>query len=211
MNFYREETTLKNKLATICVKNLQNGFFLACFNIFHARHCVLRLFLLTFVLVSATFAHYLIISSILDFFTYEVTSSSRTIYEEGTHKFPKITICNVSPFTTEYAVEFLRKINRKMYPNVDVFNVGQMKELGFASKSSYIKNIYAQANIEMLNKSLPNNERQKLGHTIRDILIDCKFNGASCSHEEFEWKFDRYLNGRTPKKSNFFFISERHD
>jgi glutaredoxin-related protein len=170
MNSYREET-LRNKIVTICVKNLQNGFFLACFNIFHARHCVLRLFLLTFVLVSATFANYLIISSILDYISYEVTSSSRTIYEEGAHKFPKITFCNVSPFTTGYAVEILKEINRKMYTNVDIFNASQMKELEYANKSALIKEVYAQANIEMLNSNFTDDKRKKLGHAFKDILM----------------------------------------
>jgi len=44
----------------------------------------------------------------MTYFTYGVTSTSRTIYETPT-LFPKVTFCNVNPFTTQYAYNLTRK------------------------------------------------------------------------------------------------------
>jgi len=193
MDFVKKKrsTSLKEKLVEICFRDFQNGFFLACFKIFHTHQIVLRLVLIVFVLVSTSFASYLVVSSVLDYFSYEVISTSRTIYEEAHFEFPKVTFCNVNPFTTKYAVEFLRNVSKEIQYDLDIFNLTQMSSFTFNQKDTLINDVYTRANILILNKYFKNENRKRLGHSIEDILIKCKFNGENCFATDFTWKFDR--------------------
>ncbi len=49
---------------------------------------------------------YFVTDSTLVYFKYDVVSKSR-IYDTFSMKFPKITLCNLDPFTTNASVEFL--------------------------------------------------------------------------------------------------------
>jgi len=55
------------------------------------------------------YASYLVIQSILSYFTYDVTTKSRTFYETPT-LFPKVSFCNLNMFQTEYAYNVKRDI-----------------------------------------------------------------------------------------------------
>jgi hypothetical protein len=82
---------LYNSLAQILIRLIRNPYKI-----------LLKLFLFTFVLISIGLASYLVIRSIVDYFTYGVSTTLRTVFETPT-LFPKVTFCNINPFTTEYA------------------------------------------------------------------------------------------------------------
>ena len=67
-----------------------------------------------------------------------------------------------------------------------------MNALNYSAKSEAIEVIYNAAISKMLGKSLTNDERKLLGHSLKEILFKCTFNNAPCSSEDFIWKFDRF-------------------
>ena len=73
--------------------------------IFSTHHLFLKIFLIIFVLVSSGLASYTVIQSLMTYFSYGVSTTSRIIYENPT-LFPKVTFCNVNTFSTEYAYNF---------------------------------------------------------------------------------------------------------
>jgi hypothetical protein len=89
------------------IKNLAkeilcNSLSQAIIKIILTPYLFLKIILLLFVLVSSGLASYLVIQSILVYLSYNVSTTSRTIYETQT-LFPKVTFCNYNSFTTEYA------------------------------------------------------------------------------------------------------------
>ena len=89
---------------------LCNSFSQASIRIILTPHLTLKIFLSTFVLASSGFASYFVIKSFMDYFSYRVSTETRTVYETPT-LFPKVTICNINWFTTQYAFNSLQNGN----------------------------------------------------------------------------------------------------
>ena len=131
----------------------------------------------------------MVISGILTYLSFEVSTKSRTIVEVPT-QFPKMTICNDMPFQTEYAVDFLTQIiKEKHLPNI--FDQNVMSQLNFSEKTRWIDFVYYHGLIQM--NSLNDSMKKKLGHSLDNILISCMFNMEKCSKNDFEWNFHRLV------------------
>ena len=66
----------------------------------------------------------------------------------------KITICNINPFTTKYAFEFLKQINEEVAPNSNVFNDEQMNHLDLLTKLDIIEKIKIKASCSDFGRNL---------------------------------------------------------
>jgi len=126
------------------------------------------------------------------YFTFDVSTKTRTYYENPA-LFPQITICNVNPFTTRYALEFLKKINTELNPNIDIFNEDQMNALDFSVKYGLTYSIYFAATFKM--NRLTDVEKRRLSHSFEEILVPntCSFNTNPCLADEFVWHFDPWF------------------
>jgi hypothetical protein len=170
--------------------DVQNEVMRACFKIFETPYPIVSVFLFVFILISTGLASFLVIETIISYLSYEVTTTTRTIYELSS-SFPKITICNVNPFTTLKSKEFLKEINDEYDPTIDMFNQTQINTLNYTAKLAFFGGIYGAANTAMLN--LSDKEKKSLGHDIDDILIACQFNSEPCDANDFVWKFDKFF------------------
>ena len=130
-----------------------------------------------------------VIQVILNYLNYEVTTTSRTIHEAPA-LFPKITFCNWNLFTTEKSIDFLKKINAQLYPNMSIFDRDQMKHLSQPEKSTLMNAIFQNA-ISQARYNLSLFEKQQLGHRLDDILLRCSFDNQPCSAKDFTWSFDQ--------------------
>jgi hypothetical protein len=178
------------KIKSLIKETLYNSLAQAIIKIIETPYFTLKTFLLICVLASSGFCSYLVIELILSYFSYGVNTTSRTLYETPA-LFPKITICNVNPFTTEYAFEFIKKVNKDSgeFSEIDIFNETQMDNFNFSYKySSIYPSIYRQA-LTKMNK-LNETEKRKLSHSLANIMPDCTFNIQSCSANDFKWFFD---------------------
>ena len=75
--------------------------------IFFASHLAVKLFWTLSLLVANGLCAYLVVQTVLAYFSYGVSTTSRVI-NENPALFPKITICNNNQFTTAYSVEFIK-------------------------------------------------------------------------------------------------------
>ena len=58
-------------------------------------HFFLKLILFLFLIGTSGYSSYLVVQSIVNYFNYGVTTTSRTIFEMPT-LFPKVTLCNIN-------------------------------------------------------------------------------------------------------------------
>ena len=105
---YFNENKKNEEIKNLLKEVLYNSLAQAIIKIILTPHFFLKIILLLFVLGTSGYTSYLVIQSIVNYFNYEVTTSSRTIYEMPT-LFPKVTFCNVNAFTTEYAYNLVQQ------------------------------------------------------------------------------------------------------
>ena len=165
---------------------MYNSFSQAIINLIQSQIKMQKLFLACCILGSSCFASYLVFESISDYFEYEVITTTRSIFEVPT-QFPKIKICNVNPFATKYSFDFLKNIEKELNP----FNASLLENPNIDShqKIDLINRIKALA-LKKMNSESFSEDRQKLGHTIEEILFSCTFNFEECDSKDFVWKFD---------------------
>jgi hypothetical protein len=188
----RHSDTKKHKIKSVIKNVLYNSFAQALYKLFTTNHFILKAFLLTFVLASSCLASYMVISEITNYFNYGVVTTTRTLNEIPS-KFPQITFCNYNMFTTEYALEFLRNMSESMKKSENAVNIFDKNEIVNVSHKDMVPKVsalYKRAISHVNSDSFSDENRKKLGHRLKDILHNCKFNTLSCNLDEFTWEFD---------------------
>jgi hypothetical protein len=181
-----QKKTSKN-LKSLIKETLYNSTAQAIINLIDTPIFTLKIFLFLCVILSSCLCSYLIFQLIVSYLSFGVTTTLRTSYETPA-LFPKITICNTNPFTTRYAAEFLRQLNREFYPDFDVFNSEQMSQLTYKEKYGLIGKFKLMAVYKM--NGLNETEKRKLAHPLEEILFSCSFNFLHCEANDFTWVFD---------------------
>ena len=153
---YKNNVTISKKKQSLIINLLKevlyNSLAQALIKIVLTPFKCLKLFTFLVVIGASGMAFYLVIQSIMDYFSFEVSTKFRII-NENPSLFPKVTFCNINRFTTEYAYNLT------------------------------LKNITNGNN-------LSNEDKQKLGHDLNDILFECKFNYNECNSKHFIWSYD---------------------
>ena len=183
--------TTNELVKCIIRETLYNSLAQAIIKIIQTPHIFLKLVLITCVLSSSGLAAYMVIQSILSYLAYDVTTTSRTIHEMSP-LFPKITVCNLSPFTTGFALNFLKQINAQSGSQVNLFDANQTRTLNYATLRRIMTNILNIAVGQMNSRQFNDSDRKLLAHNFDDILISCIFNGQSCNSSDFLWSYDSY-------------------
>ena len=205
------QTTLLNRsserknneaLKSIAKEILYNSTGQAVIKISQTPHIVLKFFLIFCLTLAGGLSLYLVGETVVGYYEYEVFTTTRTIFETSV-LYPKITICNNNPFTTEYALDFLRKVNQNCRPDVDIFDHDQMKKLNASEKIKVFEQIVWFARTKMNSPSFSDADRKKLGHDLNDILLRCTFNNQKCTSQDFIWKFDKWLGNCYVFNSDF--------
>ncbi len=113
----------RTRVKNLAKSLLANSTAQAILTLFNTKHISLKLFLLVCLLFSSGFCSYTVIKAILNFVSFPVITTTRMFYENPA-VFPKITVCNVNPFTSVHAIGFIKEINRLFYPQIDIFDQG---------------------------------------------------------------------------------------
>ena len=102
-----KQLKLKSDLVQTLIKeNIGNETGHAFIKMIYSEHFGLKFFWAVSLIGSNACCAYLIIQTIVNYFSFETYTSSKTIFETPT-LFPKVTICNNAQFATEYAYKFL--------------------------------------------------------------------------------------------------------
>jgi hypothetical protein len=169
----------KNSVMNILKENLTNEFCATIYSSFESTCWGRKIFVTLFLLTASVLASYTTLDLILTYLEYGVTTTRRTIYEEQ-KTFPKVTFCNVNPFTTKYGYELVRNaLNQTL---IDEMSYNQKYEIAYVIRSVL--------SLALENTSISN--RQRIGHDLKDVLIGCRFNFEPCTHEDFVWEWDSH-------------------
>jgi hypothetical protein len=188
--FRHKNVSLENEesasITALMKEILYNSLAQAIAKLFQKSHFSLKFILLLFILSSISFSSYMVVATILDYYLYEVITTSRVVYEMPA-LFPKVTICNQNMFTTEYAYKFAKSVNSSwnIFTNRDSF-----KNMSYDVSYNTRVNFYNFVMSNLFQPNLSDNDRQKLGHNFEDILLSCYFNNQACNASDFKWKFD---------------------
>ena len=127
------------------------------------------------------------LNSVSDFLDYEVTTKIRRIYETPTI-YPTISICNKNKFTTDFGIDTIKStLEYFKYP--DLFNFSVLSHLPLEDRYRDSDNALFRAGNAVSEFSVEN--KKKLGHSIEEFMIECKFDDVFCNiTEDFVWYFD---------------------
>jgi hypothetical protein len=184
-----QDEAAATKIKTLIKETLYNSLAQALIKIFDTPYFTLKTFLLIFVIISSGSCSFLVIQLIESYLNFGVSTTSRTLYETPA-RFPKVTICNVNPFTARHAVEFLKQINQDITLAIDIFDESSLSHSNFTNKMSLLANVYYRAIFKM--NSLNETEKRKLSHPLEDLIQNCYFNAQPCSASDFAWYFDPF-------------------
>ena len=124
----------QNELIRILIKeSLYNSISQAIIKIFQSPYPFIKCYLFVFTCAVTALCSYLVIQSIMTYFSFEVSTTSRTIFETPT-LFPKVTICNTNVFTTEYSFKVLEQISKEYNQTLNIFEPKQIENLTFEEK-----------------------------------------------------------------------------
>jgi len=169
---------------------LQNEVVLTCLKIYTTPHVLHRVFLFVFVMVSCALASFTVIQSVMGYFEYAVVTKSQLVYETQT-QFPKVTICNLNPFITEYAYEFL---SRRVNSSWNIYaNKTEFESRNYSEKVEFLRHFNLLAITQMNTVLRSAEEKQKLSHSLDDMVLNCTYNQRNCDlKKDFTWTFDKF-------------------
>jgi hypothetical protein len=183
----------KRRIIDVLKDNLTCEMYHAFLEVFDSQHYIIKFHLALFLIVSYGLASYMTIQLIMSYFNYGVTTSIRTIYETPS-AFPQVTICNLNPFITETAFNYLKSID------IDGILDSMVNVSFYQRDQNYIKILF---NTGGLLSNETKEFKQSLGHSLEDILIKCKFNHEECTSKDFSWEWDNYYGNCFSLNSGF--------
>jgi hypothetical protein len=161
----------------------------ALIRIFETKYFSLKLFWILCLIVCGSLCGYLVAQTFITYLSYPVYTTTTIVHEVPT-KFPKVTICNTAIAITEYAYELIKQINQEYLPNLNIFDQHSMSKLYYKDAFDKYWKISSIFLARINSDSFSDVERQKLSHSLNDILIYCTFNGQPCTPSDFIWKWD---------------------
>ena len=148
-------------------------------NIVRSKHRVLEILWLS-IFISASCACTLLIAfTFIDYFNFEVSTSIRYLHETQS-VFPTVTLCNLNPFTTDYAVDLFAQVNIRNFADL----AGLPDYVQAYSKMSALQ-------VRMWNKtgSYLTSEQIRPMSDLNDMLISCTFQSFPCNASDFQYVY----------------------
>jgi hypothetical protein len=181
----KTRTLIKN----LTKETIGNEASQAVIRIFDTKYLGLKLFWLLCLLGSSSLCFYLVAQTFMTYLSYPVYTTTSIVHEVPS-LFPKITICNSAFAITEYAYEQVKEINGQVSSSISIFNKSQISNLPYNDAFAILWNMSDIFQTRINSASFSNLERQKLVHALQDVLVNCQYNGETCTVNDFIWKWD---------------------
>lgn len=162
------------------IKNwAENTTFHEISSIVGQNYLVVKVFWFLSFLTALALALYTIINEFVKYYSNEVLTTVELV-DATLMPFPAVTVCNLNPFATFDAVDFVSiGINSSILAmlNTQYFSAAQKLK---ASKRA-----------ELLRKNVNDTFRRSMGLDISSFVKLCLYNGKQCNlFEDFEWSYD---------------------
>lgn len=175
-------------------------------NISRTKNPLVKIIWLISFICGACLSFYMTVTSIQNYLEFNVVSKIRVV-DEAPISFPTVSICNLSPFVTQKASDFIKPIiessDFKSVIDLDFLDNYQHK-----TKIKYISKIYKiQTIVAGLNDSI----KKDFGYDFNTFVLSCLYKSLPCDRSDFVWYYDavfgncyrfntgKYENGSTNK------------
>lgn len=148
-------------------------------NLKRAKSKINFCFWLIFYLASTSSSGYFLISTLNDYFQYEVVTIER-FYREKTSDFPSIGICHTSPLVSNDSIDFLIEfITNETNSSFQAKNLTKLEYV-----NQYLRSVPAPTKnkINEILKSMDSEKRSKYGFSTEEMIIKCKFRTDNCTN-----------------------------
>jgi len=151
-----------------------------------SRYWPMKLFYSLAWLTGFVFTILFITCGIMDYFKYDVTTKTRYV-RESSMVFPKVTICNNDPFTTEASMKFLANLFRtdpEFSEDLERAVNNGVNVTSDIELANYILGLKRfDINMKLLEKAWQSDEATKksLGYDRKTLILNCLFNVEVCT------------------------------
>ena len=151
-------------------KRLESSSIIIFPNILKSDFYLVKFVWLICFLMSTSWCGWFVFRTCADYLSHNVVTKTLVKHQTGLI-FPIIGICNINPFTTEYAKSFVRSVTNTEKPQKDDF---------------YNSIVYAN-----YLKNTTRFDRRKFGLSLDEFIIDCSFAYVPCNlSNDFEYYYD---------------------
>ncbi|CAF0874896.1 unnamed protein product [Brachionus calyciflorus] len=140
-------------------------------NIIRSDNLILRVMWILFTVISTGLCGYMIVQSIMNYFSYETTSKIQ-INTETSSIFPAITICNLNFFTSKYSAKFIKNLTLEAELDSFYFNYNQY---------------YTFMQIVSTSEELISNSH-KFGDSFEKLILHFQLLTIDCKNKEY-WNY----------------------
>jgi len=151
-----------------------------------SRYWPMKLFYSLVWLTGLALTNFLITYGIMDYFKYDVTTKTRFV-RESSMLYPKVTVCNNDPFTTEASMKFLANLFRtdpKFSANLESAVNNRVNVISDIELANYFLGIgWKDINMKLLEKAWQSDEATKksLGYNQQNFITNCDFDKKMCT------------------------------
>lgn len=184
----KNKILIKSKLKQEASKSIESLTTHGFPNLFRTNYYSIKFMWLIVILGSAALSVYFIAKTLSDYFDYNVTTEVRLI-DTDELEFPVISICNKNKFSTNYSVNFVKKLVNS-YSN---FSFEEIFEPNFKHQNLtfLLRNRIENWAADYLFGNIDVNDREKCTSSPKDFLLYCRFDGNICSHSDFEYFYNQ--------------------
>jgi hypothetical protein len=148
----------RNEIELVLKDRLYNSACQAIIRLYRSENLIIKIFWTLGLLTASALCCYFVIYALAEYLSYEVTSTTRVHYET-TSLFPKVTFCNVNPYTTKSSYQLANETTSH------------------------------EAFMNRVNYNFNTTQRDTLSHSLDDILLECSFNTETCDSMDFFTEF----------------------
>lgn len=150
-------------------------------NIARSKFIVSKIIWLFVFAIALAFSIFSIITQFVDYYSRSVLTTIE-MTEDSMITFPAVTLCNLNPFSTFEAIEFVKKspLNLSQAANLDGANY-----LDASVGLSYAKRA------ELQGSNVSESLRKSMGLDLDSFMLLCIYNGRACNlSKDFEWIYN---------------------
>ena len=153
-------------------------------NIFRNDKILLKIIWTLSLLSSSCYCFYTMVASINSYYNWNVVTNIKVIHEIPT-EFPAITLCNLNPLVTDYALSLIHNLSIKNEKYLNLNNVEY-----FSTNASLLK---FSALLSTMGKNYTDEDRKRFSLPLKDFIVECTFGVSSkCDLDDFDWHYNFY-------------------
>lgn len=152
-------------------------------HIIKPKNVLIKIFWIICLLISCTACSSMITLAIMNYFKYETVTKAETVFEVPT-PFPAVSVCNMNPYSTRKAFDFVQNI-------LTMNNLNNLSTLfSYGTILSEFMGFRYAVGVNLRSSSVSDEFRKQMGFQLNDMFLSCTYNQKACDYSNFFWFFD---------------------